>query len=269
MDNTEETLLTTEDIITLVFIAVDDKLPELKQHSQAKLCPSEVVTIGILMALKGVSFRAFYRWLKRDYRSLFPGLPERSRLQRLLKTHQVWAAYLLSEPSFFSVIDSYPIELIFPIRQGRSDKQVGKKGRDKGRWSIGIKLCWLINETGKVVAWGFDTMNVSDKTFNPLIAPFEGQTIVLADYGFRDQDGPPRHMKFCPKDSWNERMCIETAFSMLTNVCNFKKLKHRAAEYIETHLAFATAMFNVLLGLFHQLHPEADPFQMSIAEFSL
>lgn len=261
--------MTTEDIITLVFIVVDDKLPELKQHSQAKLCPSEVVTLGILMALKGVSFRAFYRWLKRDHSCLFPSLPERSRLQRLLKTRQAWAAHLLSEPSFFTVIDSYPIELIFPVREGRSPKQVGKKGRDKGRWSIGIKLCWLINETGKVVAWSFDTMNVSDKTFNPLVAPLEGQTIVLADYGFRDQDAPPRPMKFCPKGSWNERMCIETAFSMLTNVCHFKKLKHRAEEYIQARLAFATAMFNVLLELFHQLHPDADPFQMSIAEFSL
>jgi len=28
-------------------------------------------------------------------------------------------------------------------------------------------------------------------------------------------------------------------------------------------------MFNVLLTLFHHLHPDADPFQMSIAEFSL
>ena len=261
--------MTTEDIITLIFIAVDDKLPELKKHAQAKLYPSEVVTLGILMALKGTSFRAFYRWLKRDYRGLFPGLPERSRLQRLLKTRQAWAEYLLAEPSFFTVIDSYPTELIFPIREGRSDQQVGKKSKDKGRWSIGVKLCWLINEAGKVVAWNFDTMNVPDKTFNPLVQPFAERTIVLADYGFRDQEGPPQHMKFCPKGTWNERMCIETAFSMLTNVCNFKKLKHRAYDYIRARLAFTTAMFNVCLELFHQLHPEALPFQMSIAEFSL
>lgn len=261
--------MTTEDIITSIFITVDDKLPDIKKHSQAKLYPSEVVTIGILMALKGSSFRAFYRWLKRDYTSSFPGLPERSRLQRLLKTRQAWTQHLLSEPSFFTVIDSYPIELIFPIRQGRSSKQVGKKSKDKGRWSMGIKLCWLINEAGKVVAWNFDTMNVPDKTFNPLVEPFAGQTVVLADYGFRDQSSPPQHMKFCPKGSWNERMCIETAFSMLTNVCNFKKLKHRATDYIRARLAFATAMFNVLLGLFHSLHPDARPFQMSIAEFSL
>jgi len=28
-------------------------------------------------------------------------------------------------------------------------------------------------------------------------------------------------------------------------------------------------MFNVLLDLFHAIHPDADPYQMSIAEFSL
>ena len=46
----------------------------------------------ILMALKSASFRAFYRWLKRDHQALFPGLPERNRSQRLLKTRQAWAA---------------------------------------------------------------------------------------------------------------------------------------------------------------------------------
>jgi len=248
MTTTEENLMTTEDIITMIFIEVDDTLPNIKKHSQAKLYPSEVVTIGILMALKGVSFRAFYRWLKRDYRALFSELPERSRLQR---------------------IDSYPIELIFPIREGRTKNQVGKKSKDKGRWSVGVKLCWLINEAGKVVTWGYDTMNVSDKNFNYLIEPLIGKTIVLADYGFRDKDGAPEHMKFCPKGAWNERMCIETAFSMVTNVCNFKKSKHRVSDYIKARLAFATAMFNVLLSLFHKCNSDAQPFQMSIAEFSL
>jgi hypothetical protein len=34
-------------------------------------------------------------------------------------------------------------------------------------------------------------------------------------------------------------------------------------------LAYATAMFNTLLTLFHQLHPNESAFKMSIAEFSL
>jgi hypothetical protein len=50
--------MTTEEIIIAIFVAVDDKWPDLKKHPQAKLYPSELVTIGILFALKGVGTRA-------------------------------------------------------------------------------------------------------------------------------------------------------------------------------------------------------------------
>ena len=56
---------------------------------------------------------------------------------------------------------------------------------------------------------------------------------------------------------------------MLTVVCKAKKMHHRVQAYLEARLAYMAAMFNVLLDLFHQLHPDADPYQLSIAEFSL
>jgi hypothetical protein len=64
-------------------------------------------------------------------------------------------------------------------------------------------------------------------------------------------------------------MVAETALSMVTNACNLKRIKHRLSRNIEARLAFVSAMFNVLLRLYHRLHPEAHRFQMSIAEFSL
>lgn len=268
--------MTTEDIITLIFMEVDEAMPNLAKHPQAKLYPSELVTIGILFALKGRGFRAFYRWLKRDYDVLFAGLPERTRLQRLLGAHQEWCEMLLAKPSFFTVIDSYPIELLFPIRQGRSEQQVGKKGRDKGRWSIGVKFCWLLNDLGEVVGWDWAGMNAHDQTFHPLIECFDGQTVMLSDLGFRAAEGIPENLKLCAKGSWNERkvpcetgMVVETALSMVTVVYDLKRIRHRLTAYIEARLAFVTAILNVLLRLFHKLHPQADRFQMSIAEFSL
>jgi len=54
----------------------------------------------------------------------------------LFKTHQDWCDLLLSDPTFFTVIDSYPIELLFRIREGRSRQQIGKKGRVKGMESV-------------------------------------------------------------------------------------------------------------------------------------
>jgi hypothetical protein len=261
--------MTTLDIIIQIFCLVDDTMHDLRKHSQAKLYPSEVVTIGILFALKGGHFRAFYRWLQRDYTDLFSGLPDRTRLLRLLETHQSWCDRLLANPSFFTVIDSYPIELLFPIREGRSTQQVGKKGKDKGRWTVGIKFCWLLNNHGQVVDWGWAPLNTHDQEFHPIIERYDGRSIVLSDYGFISADTMPANLKLCEKGTWNERMCVETALSMVTVVCGLKRMHHRISSYIQAHLSWVSAMFNILLKLFHVIHPDADSVKMSIAEFSL
>ena len=45
--------MTTEDIIIHIFCSVDDQMGKVEKVPQADLYPSEVVTIGILFALKG------------------------------------------------------------------------------------------------------------------------------------------------------------------------------------------------------------------------
>lgn len=263
--------MTTEDIIIHIFCAGDDRLKQetiRHKHSQAKLYPSERVTIGILYALKGVSFRAFYRWLNRDYGKLFGGRPDRTRLHRGLQTHQDWCEMFLHQPSFFTVCDSYPIELIFPIREGRSQQQVGRKGKDKGRWTIGLRLFWLLNEEGQVVDWSWLPLNKPDKDFNDLASHSAEDSIILTDFGFRDKDGVPSNFKLCAKGTWNERMVVETTFSMLTLVCRSKKFFERSSTYLWSHCAYLATMFNVLIDLFHPLFPDDDR-NRSIAEFSL
>lgn len=261
--------MTTEDIIIHIFCLVDDALKGIAKDPCAKLYPSEVVTIGILFSLKGGRFRAFYRWLKRDYNALFGGLPHRTALQRQLREQQDHTDLLLAQPSVLNVADSYPIELLFPIREGRSKQQVGTKGKDKGRWSIGLKLCWIINTFGQVCGWIWDGMNCPDQDFLDFFEEYDEQAIILADWGFRCAQGVPANVKICKKGTWNDRMPVETTFSLLTVVCNAKKIFHRAEDYIEARLAYMAAMFNVLLKLFHQLHPDESLFKMSIAEFSL
>jgi hypothetical protein len=51
-------------------------------------------------------------------------------------------------------------------------------------------------------------------------------------------------------------------------ICQAKKMFHRTAAHLETRLAYTAAMFNVLIGLDRQLHPD-HAFKLSIAEFSL
>ena len=88
--------MTTVDFITALFYEIDEQLRALPKHPEALLWPSEVVTLGLLHALKGGGNRAFYRWLTRDYRALFPRLPERTRLFRLFVTHQDWTQLFLA-----------------------------------------------------------------------------------------------------------------------------------------------------------------------------
>ena len=98
--------MTTEDFISELFYRIDEALKDIPKHPLASLWPSEVVTLGVLFALKGVGNRAFYRWLGRDWRGLFPLLPERTRLFRRVATHRAWTDAFLAPPSVLGVGDS-------------------------------------------------------------------------------------------------------------------------------------------------------------------
>src|SRR5437588_11990277 len=126
--------MTTIDFMTALFYEVDEQLPAIPKHPEARLWPSEVVTLGLLHALKGGGNRAFYRWLTRDYRALFPHLPERTRLLRLFTTHQDWTQIFLAAPTVLGVIDSYGSELIHPMREVRSPQQRGRTDVPDHRW---------------------------------------------------------------------------------------------------------------------------------------
>lgn len=261
--------MTTENFIIDLFCRIDNDMQDVKKHNQAALYPSEVVTLAILFAIKGVGNRAFYRWLERDWQHLFPRLPHRTRLFRLFKTHHTWANRFLADPTLLGVIDSYGIEFIHPIREGRSPRQIGKKGISNHRWIVGGKLCLLLNQFGLIVGWDCDTANVHDNVFQPLIEQVRDQMIVLADTHFHAKQGDPPNLKICPRGTWNVRMLIETVLSMLTTVCHFKKITHRIWDYFQAHLAFAMAAFNILVQ-WDGLQPDENGFiPLSIAEFSL
>ena len=259
----------TEEFIITLFDRVDEAMSAIAKHPQAALYPSELVTLALLFALKGVGERPFYRWLARDYLPLFPKLPERTRLFRLFVAHQDWIDHFRADPTTLGVADSYGIELIHPCREGRSAQQIGKKGMSNHRWIVGGKLALVLNQWGGVSAWGCATANVHDTTFHPLVAQFAGEMIVLVDGGFHAASGDPENMKICRKGEWNERMMVETVLGMLTVVCHFKHMRHRVWHYFHAHLAAAMAVFNLLVA-WDGLKPDKEGrIHLSIAAFSL
>ena len=57
----------TVELITALFYEVDEQLRTIPKHPEVHLWPSEVVTLGLLHALKGVGNRPFYH----TFRTLF------------------------------------------------------------------------------------------------------------------------------------------------------------------------------------------------------
>ncbi len=161
-----------------------EELGSVKQHAQAKLHPSEVVTLMVVFSAKGGQYRAFYRWILYNYRNLFPNAPHYSRLLRLFRTHAHLCDRFLAHLSLLSIVDTYGIELIHPRREGRSEAQLGRKGKSNGRWIIGIKWAVLINQRGEIVDWCWDTANEHDNTFRELVLAYQDETISLAILAF-------------------------------------------------------------------------------------
>lgn len=261
--------MTTEDFMLELFCKIDDHMREVPKHAQAGLHPSELMTLGMLFAIKGVGERAYYRWLKRDLGHWFPHLPERTRLFRLFRTHWSWTNRFLAEPSLLGVADTYGIKLLHPRREGRSRVQLGSKGPSNWRWIVGAKLGFVLNHLGLVCAWDCHQAHVADQVFRPLVARFVEQMVVLVDSGFHGRSDDPANMKVCKRGTWNSRMLIETVLSMLTTVCHLKKVAHRQADYFRARIAFVLAAFNLLVQ-WHGLQPDQHGLvHLSIAQFSL
>jgi hypothetical protein len=261
--------MTPVELITALFYEVDEQMRAIPKHPEAHLWPSEVVTLGLLHALKGGGNRPFYRWLTRDYRPLFPQLPERTRLFRLFRPPQAWPQSFLAAPTVLGGIDTDGIELIHPMREDRRPHQIGRKGLSNHRWIVGGKLCLLLNQGGLIVGGACATAHVADNTFQWLMRQFEEQMIILSDTGFHAAEGDPSNLKLCPRDEWQEGMLVETVRSMLTLGCPLKQVRHRGWAYVQARLAFTMAAFNVLVR-WHGLRPYASGFvPLSIAEFSL
>jgi hypothetical protein len=229
-----------------------------------------VVTLALLYALTGKGQRAFWRWLRRDYQSLFPHLPDRTRLFRLFNSHRYLIGEFLAAPSLIGVIDSYGIELLHPRRAGHSEEQIGKKGKSNQRWIVGGKLCFVLDHLGRIVDWECNTANVYDgSVFQHLVDKFADEMVIFSDTGFEKKEWYPTNLRLCPRGEWNVRMIIETVLSMLTYVCHFKHMAHKVWAYFETHVGFTLALFNILIQ-WHGFQPDNNGFvPLSIAEFSL
>ncbi len=241
--------MNTKAIIKQILCKVSKTLKDLDfKHSCAKLKLSEIVGIGVLKSLSMYSFRRFYEWIK-QFR-IFK-LNERSRLQRLVNKYWHYCEVFLKKESLFNVADSYGVELIHPIRYGRN-KQLNsfvRKGISNKRWIVGRKINIVINNFLQIVSFNHDLAGGTDKVFN---SDFEGiNGIILTDTGYSDKDKTkiPKNLKLCKKNSWNQRIYVESLFSLWKRMLNTKQMMVKSLKGFSAKTAYLCALTNILFDL--------------------
>jgi hypothetical protein len=86
--------------------------------------------------------------------------------------------------------------------------------------------------------------------------------IILSDTGFHAKEGDPENLKLCRKGRWNERMLIETVFSLFTTVLRLKKLSQRVWAALRARLAYAIAAYNLCTAWSGEVKLELAPFAL-------
>lgn len=122
-----------EDIFTLIYFHVDEFYQQVahlvtRNGPQPPFSDSEVITLTLVNQMVNDSETAFFKFVKRNYRPLFPQLLERSRYHRRSKSlfklmnliRQMMLVHLDIHLQQWHIMDSMPVPVCGYSRAGRS-----------------------------------------------------------------------------------------------------------------------------------------------------
>jgi hypothetical protein len=235
------------DLIIQLFVLVD--CSDLDQHPQSRLHPSEIVLLALLQKLKNMSLRRFWWWAKTT--TLFPGLPDFTRLHRLFQQyrHVLKSIGQNLQDRRWLVVDSKICELIHPIRETRHPQSWRGKNKSKGRWHVGVKVAVLLNERGRIVNWEILPAQDHDTRFNAIYKAMGEDETVLADFGFKSKEDHPEWIRICKRGEQNERMIVESLFSQLKRLTAFERPNVKTEKGLETCYNAILALAELLMEL--------------------
>lgn len=270
-------IATFEDFILLVYTIIDDlyhqfvptSVSQRRNVDTAKMSDSEIITLSICGELAGIdSENAWYSFVKRNYRHLFPRLCSRTRFNRtrraLLQVTELLRQKLTHSfpipTSRYFVIDSFPLPVckFGRARYCRSFRVDGAnygKCPSKKETYFGFKVHALITIEGYITAFEITPASVDDREG---LRDFAGNHLcltVLGDKGYTGEQlwedmqekgiclmslKPSNHKNNWPKEVrqviFRFRRRIETVFSQLSEQLNAEKVLAKSFRGLCTRL---------------------------------
>ena len=204
------TLITTfEDFILLVYTIIDDLYQQLVPSSvsqrrnvtTAKMSDSEIITLSICSELIGIdSEKAWYSFVKRNYRHIFPNLccrtrfnPTRKNLLQVteLLRPKIPLVFPISDSRYF-VIDSFPLP-VYKFNRARYCRSFREDGANYGKCPpkketyFGFKVHALITLEGYITAFEITPASVDDRKGLRDLAENRLGLTVLGDKGYTEE----------------------------------------------------------------------------------
>lgn len=268
---------TFEDFILLVYTIIDDlyhqfvptSVSQRRNVDTAKMSDSEIITLSICGELAGIdSENAWYSFVKRNYRHLFPRLCSRTRFNRtrgaLLQVTELLRQKLTHSfpipTSRYFVIDSFPLPVckFGRARYCRSFRVDGAnygKCPSKKETYFDFKVHALITIEGYITAFEITPASADDREGLRDFAENHLCLTVLGDKGYTGEQlwedmqekgiclmslKPSNHKNNWPKEVrqviFRFRRRIETVFSQLSEQLNAEKVLAKSFRGLCTRL---------------------------------
>lgn len=276
-------IATFEDFILLVYAIIDDLYQQFVPSSvsrrrnitTAKMSDSEIITLSICSELAGIdSENAWYSFVKRNYRHLFPNLCCRTRFNRTrrnllqvteLLRQKIHLAFPIPDSRYF-VIDSFPLPV---CKFGRAHycSSFRENGANYGKCPskketyFGFKVHALITLEGYITAFEITPASVDDREGLRDLAENRLGLVVLGDKGYTGETlfEDMREKGICLmslkpsnyKTNWPRmlrqlifrfRRRVETVFSQLSEQMNAEKV------LAKSYRGLCTRLQNKILG---------------------
>ena len=295
--NNNTTLIATfEDFILTVYVVIDDLYhqfapPEVisRRHVlDAKLSDPEIITISICGELAGIdSENAWFSFVKKNYRYLFPNLCSRSRFNRtrraLLQTTELLRQKLISAfpipVSQYFVIDSFPLA-VCKFGRARYCRSFRGYGADYGRCPskketyFGYKVHAMITLEGYITTFEITPASTDDREGLKDMVGRQSGLVILGDKGYVGQNliKEMSDQGIClmalkrsnSKANWPKpvrqlifqlRRRVETVFSQLSEQLHAERVLAKSFQGLCTRLVNKILAYNLCLALnsiFHE-----------------
>ena len=271
------TIQNFEDFILVVFVLIDDlyqtyapvSVTQRRNVEQAKLSDSEIITISICGELFGIdSEKAWFSFVKKNYKHLFPRIGSRSRFNRtrraLLPMTEWLREKLLSECSMsysqYFIIDSFPLKV---CKFGRAHfcKTFRWDGADYGKCPskketyFGYKVHAMITLEGFITTFEITPASVDDREGLRDLTDGLSDITILGDKGYVGEHllEEQKEQGIClmslkrsnSKRNWPNsvkqlifrlRRRVETVFSQLSEQLNAERVLAKSFQGLCTRL---------------------------------